>query len=198
MAPVGSVAHATRPMPGTAMISPICCPPRLPIFAREAWYGPFDGTCCASGDVGTTWSYRHSKLVPSRIRVIRPIWTSPVVVEDVVGEPGGHELVEEEISVVGPKRVEVPVTPNLRFDLWVLNMGAETDRNVEVTLTIPQAPAPIVRTLAIRRIVPWAVNDTILHFGNLDAVQPGKTIVVIRIGLPGATPLRYPVTFTRG
>jgi len=168
------------------------------LIAREAWYGPFDGTCCASGDVETTWSFRHSKLVPSRIRVIRPIWTSPVLVQDVLGEPGDHELVEEAIDVVGPKRIEVPVTTALRFDVWVLNEGTETKRNVKVTLTIAQPRGPVVRTLMIRRIAPWAVDDTILHFGNLDAVRPGKTSIVIRIGLPGATPLRYPVTFTRG
>lgn len=167
------------------------------VIAAEAWYGPFDGTCCGSGSVETTWSYRAGKLAPSRIRVIRPIWTSPVLVVDMLGQPGDHELVEESRDVVGPRRIRVELTPALHFDVWLENLGVTTKRNVKVTLTIPQSPAPIVRTLTIPHIAPYSVDGTILHFGDLAAVRPGKTSIVIHIGLPGAMPLRYGVTFTR-
>jgi hypothetical protein len=169
------------------------------VIAAEAWYGPFDGTCCGSGSVETTWSYRAGRLVPSRIRVIRPIWTSPLLVVDMLGEPGDgdQELVEESHDVVGPQRTKIVLTPALHFDVWFENLGMATKRNVKVTLTIPQSPMPIVRTLTIQRIAPHSVPYTILHFGNFTAVRPGKTTIVIGIELPGATPLRYAVTFTR-
>jgi hypothetical protein len=167
------------------------------VISAETWYGPFDGTCCGSGSVETTWSYRAGRLAASRIRVIRPIWTSPVLVVDMLGEPGDHELVEQSRDVVGPRRIRLELTPLLHFDVWFENLGVATKRNVKVTLTIPQSPAPIVRRLTIPSTAPNSVDDTILQFGDLAAVRPGKTSIVIRIGLPGATPLRYPVTFTR-
>jgi hypothetical protein len=29
------------------------------VIAREAWYGPKDGTCCPSGRTTTVWTYVH-------------------------------------------------------------------------------------------------------------------------------------------
>jgi hypothetical protein len=32
------------------------------VIAREAWYGPHDGTCCPSGRTMTIWTYRNRAL----------------------------------------------------------------------------------------------------------------------------------------
>jgi hypothetical protein len=32
------------------------------VIAREAWYGPHDGTCCPSGRTTTVWTYAHGAL----------------------------------------------------------------------------------------------------------------------------------------
>lgn len=32
------------------------------VIAREAWYGPNDGTCCPSGRTTTVWTYSHGVL----------------------------------------------------------------------------------------------------------------------------------------
>jgi hypothetical protein len=32
------------------------------IIAREAWYGPHDGTCCPTGRTTTVWTYAHGAL----------------------------------------------------------------------------------------------------------------------------------------
>jgi hypothetical protein len=32
------------------------------VIAREAWYGPNDGTCCPSGRTTTVWTYAHGAL----------------------------------------------------------------------------------------------------------------------------------------
>jgi hypothetical protein len=34
------------------------------IVTTEAWYGPYDGTCCGSGRARTTWIYRGGALQP--------------------------------------------------------------------------------------------------------------------------------------
>jgi hypothetical protein len=163
------------------------------ITTHEAWYGPYDGTCCGSGRVGTTWDYRAGRLAPRRIRVIKPIWTSPVQVVDMLAEPGDRALAEE----AEERRVKVVLMPSLHFDVGFENLSVATKRNVRVTLTIPQSPAPIVRTLTVRRL-PYSIGEAILRFDKLAAVKPGRTSIVIQIHLPGATPLRYPVTFARG
>jgi len=36
------------------------------ITAHEFWYGPADGTCCASGRAETIWAYRNGALQPTR------------------------------------------------------------------------------------------------------------------------------------
>lgn len=163
------------------------------ITTAEAWYGRYDGTCCGSGRVETTWDYRAGRLAPGRVRVIRPIWTSPVQVVEIFAQPGDRELAEEDDH----QRIKVELTPSLHFDVGFENLSVATKRNVRVTLTIPQSPAPIVRTLTITRL-PYSIGEAILRFDKLGAVRPGRTSIVIQIHLPGATPLRYPVTFTRG
>jgi hypothetical protein len=42
------------------------------VIAREAWYGPSDGTCCASGRARTIWTYERGRLRPIRTMVDRP------------------------------------------------------------------------------------------------------------------------------
>jgi hypothetical protein len=146
----------------------------------------------------TTWSYRDGRLAPSRLRVLRPMWTSPVRVLEAFAEPSDHELLEESDHREGSERVKLRLTSALQFDISFIDMGVATKRNVKVTLTIPQLPTPLIQTRTIRRITPYSSDGTLLHFGNLVGVRPGRTWVVIRIELPGATPIRYPVTFTRG
>lgn len=41
------------------------------VIGHEAWYGPQDGTCCASGRARTIWAYAHGRLRPSRTIVDR-------------------------------------------------------------------------------------------------------------------------------
>ena len=41
------------------------------IIAKEAWYGPNDGTCCASGRATTTWAYRGGRLKAVRTVVTK-------------------------------------------------------------------------------------------------------------------------------
>jgi hypothetical protein len=42
------------------------------LIVQEAWYGPNDGTCCASGRATTLWKYTRSSLHPSVTSVQRP------------------------------------------------------------------------------------------------------------------------------
>jgi hypothetical protein len=163
------------------------------VVTREGWYGPFDG-CCPSGRASATWSYRNGRFVRTGTRLVTPVWTSPVQVIDVLGEPGDHELSARN---VGGRRTTVPLTRDLHFDLLLENEGSVIKDSVKVTLTIRHGRSRIVRTRTIRRIVPWAVDDTVLHFTRLGSLQAGTAVVVIRIGLPGANPLVYPVRFTR-
>jgi hypothetical protein len=39
------------------------------VIAREAWYGPNDGTCCPSGRTTTVWTYAHGVLRAGRPKV---------------------------------------------------------------------------------------------------------------------------------
>jgi hypothetical protein len=41
------------------------------VVVSEAWYGPDDGDCCASGRVRTIWTYAAGKLRPTRTTVLR-------------------------------------------------------------------------------------------------------------------------------
>ena len=41
------------------------------IVVAEAWYGPNDSTCCASGRARTTWAYRTGKLTALRTVVTK-------------------------------------------------------------------------------------------------------------------------------
>jgi hypothetical protein len=41
------------------------------VVAHEAWYGPNDGSCCASGRAKTFWTYANGRLRPSRTIVER-------------------------------------------------------------------------------------------------------------------------------
>jgi hypothetical protein len=196
---VVGILTARQPLDARATHTPIEGVTRIDqgrVVAREGWYGPLDGDCCPSGIVKTTWRYRNHRLVPARMRVIRPTWTSPVVVTDVLTEYGHRELVDEESGAVGVEPTRVRVTRGLRFAVWLDNYGTAMKRNVQVTVTIPQPNGAIIRTAMVHRIVPGALHSTIVHFDNLAAVRPGKTALVIRIRLPGASPLRYPVTFT--
>jgi hypothetical protein len=47
------------------------------VVVSEAWYGSYDGDCCASGQARTTWTYAHSKLRPAHTTVIRKPRSSP-------------------------------------------------------------------------------------------------------------------------
>jgi hypothetical protein len=39
------------------------------VIAREAWYGPNDGTCCPSGRTTTVWTYNHGALQAGKPKV---------------------------------------------------------------------------------------------------------------------------------
>ena len=165
---------------------------RQKVIVSEAWYGPHDGTCCASGQARTTWTYANGKLRPTRTTILERPWSSPLLIYDVVGEPGDQELGRYELT-------RVVATPNLRFAVSVNNEGHVTKRHVKVTLTIQQAPWPIVKTKTIDRITPWPLHPPTVFFGNLGRLQLGaKTTVTIDIDDPGTNPVRYPVIFTRG
>jgi hypothetical protein len=41
------------------------------VIAHEAWYGPHDGSCCASGRVRTIWAYSNGALRPTRTIIER-------------------------------------------------------------------------------------------------------------------------------
>jgi hypothetical protein len=44
---------------------------RRKIVVSEAWYGPEDGDCCASGRARTIWTYATGKLRPTRTTILR-------------------------------------------------------------------------------------------------------------------------------
>jgi hypothetical protein len=158
------------------------------VTTSEYWYGPFDGTCCGSGHAEVTWTYRHRHFMRTDTRILVPVWTSPVLVTDVLVNPGTHEL-------GGYRLPKVPLSPRLRFDVLLENEGSHTRRNVGVTLTIGTGASAIIRSLTIGRIKPWAVDDTVLRFTGVEGLKPGRTTATIQIGLPGANPIRYPIRF---
>jgi hypothetical protein len=41
------------------------------VIAEEFWYGPNDGTCCASGLARTTWTYAGGSLHPAQTLILR-------------------------------------------------------------------------------------------------------------------------------
>jgi hypothetical protein len=41
------------------------------VVAHEAWYGPNDGSCCASGQARTIWLYENGRLRPAKTIVER-------------------------------------------------------------------------------------------------------------------------------
>lgn len=41
------------------------------VVVSEAWYGPNDGDCCASGRARTIWTYAAGKLRPARTTILR-------------------------------------------------------------------------------------------------------------------------------
>jgi hypothetical protein len=159
------------------------------VVVTEAWYGPFDGDCCASGVARTVWTYARGKLRPTRTTIVRPPWTSPLRIFDVVAQPGEQEVHPFE-------RTRVHTSPGFRFVVTINNVGSVTKRNVEVTLRIRQSPSPIVETRTIERITPWQRPAT-LFFGHLGRLELGKrTTVTIDIGDRGTSPERYAVVFT--
>jgi hypothetical protein len=162
------------------------------VIVSEGWYGPHDGDCCGSGLARTIWTYAAGKLRPTRTTVLRPPWTSPLQIYDILAEPGDHELDQL-------RRTRLVATPNLRFAVMINNEGEVTKRHVKVTLTIRQPPAPIVETRTIDRIKPWPLHPPTVFFGHLGRLQlDSKMAVRIEIADRGASPLRYLVIFKRG
>jgi len=48
------------------------------IIAHEFFYGPSDGTCCASGRATTVWGYARGRLRPGTTTITRrPVTSSP-------------------------------------------------------------------------------------------------------------------------
>ena len=164
------------------------------VVVSEAWYGPQDGDCCASGRGRTIWSYAAGKLRPTRTTILQRPWTSPLRIDDVLGEPGDQEL--------NPfRRTRIVVAPGLRLAVSIGNEGHVVKRHVKVTLTIrqSQSPSPIVETRTIERIKPWARHSPTVFFGHLGRLRLGtKTFVTIDVADPGTNPVRYRVTFVGG
>jgi hypothetical protein len=140
----------------------------------------------------STWLYVRGKLEPTRVRITQQVWTSPVKLGEAFFVPGHGNLRGDAATPV-----KVLVIRGLRLNVFLANYGLATKRRVRVTLTIAQRPRPIVRSLTIAAMKPWDPNETFLRFPHLDGVRPGKTTVVLRVELPGAPPMRYPVAFTR-
>jgi len=158
----------------------------------EAWYGSYDGDCCASGRARTTWTCAAGKLRPTRTTILQKPWSSPLLIYDVLGEPGDQELGPDELT-------RVVATRGLRFAVSIDNEGHAIKRTVKVTLTIRQSPSTIVETRTIERITPWALHPPTVVFGHLGRLRfRTKTTVTIDIGDRGTNPVRYPVLFTRG
>jgi hypothetical protein len=162
------------------------------VIVSEAWYGPHDGDCCASGVAQTIWTYHAGKLRPTRTTILRKPWTSPLSMYDVLFEPGDQELDRD-------RRTRVVASKGLRLVVMLENLGEATKRHVKVTLTIRRSPSPIVETRTIARITPWQVHPATVFFGHLGRLPLGtKTAVTIDVADPGTFPVRYPVVFTRG
>jgi hypothetical protein len=162
------------------------------VVVSEAWYGPEDGDCCASGRARTIWTYTAGKLRPTRRTILQHPWTSPLRVAGVLAEPGDQEL--------DPfRRTRVVATPGLRFAVAIDNEGHVTERHVKVTLRIRQSRAPIVDTRTIERIKPWPLHPPTVFFGHLGRLRLGtKTVVTIELAAHGTNPVPYRVIFVGG
>jgi hypothetical protein len=160
------------------------------VIAPEYWYGPYDGSCCASGEAKTIWEYTNGKLRPSRTVILQRPWTSGLYIADVLAEPGDQEL-------HGDRTTRIVVSPHLRFAVAIATYGRDK-RHVSVRITIRQPSSTIVQTKTIDRISGDQLDPNVF-FGNLPTLQLGtKATVTIDAHDAGARPLRYPVIFTRG
>jgi hypothetical protein len=160
------------------------------VIADETWYGGYDGTCCGSGIAKTIWRYEHGRLRPDPTIVLQKPWDSPLVISDVLAEPG------DRAELGGQERTKM--SPHLRFVVMLDNESDVTKRNAKVTLAIRQLPSSIVQTRTIGRIGPWQFDPATVSFGNFGRLRLGRSTVTIEIDDPGTHPLRYPVLFTRG
>jgi hypothetical protein len=159
------------------------------VVAHEAWYGPYDGDCCASGRARTIWASDRGRLRPVRTTVLQKPWSSPLLIFDALGEPGDQELSRE-------RRTRVTMGDRLRFAVSIESLGNRTKRNVKLTLTIRRGSTrPIVRTRRIDRIAPLPADMATVSFGRLGQLHPGKATVTVEIADAGAYPVRYPVRF---
>ena len=70
---VGIVAPRQPLVPGTSHVplSNVVAIKRGQVVVSEAWYGPEDGDCCASGRARTIWTYAAEKLRPARTTILR-------------------------------------------------------------------------------------------------------------------------------
>lgn len=159
------------------------------VVVSEAWYGRYDGTCCASGRARTIWTYRGGRLRPSRTTILRKPWSSPLQIGDLLARPPLRELNTE-------KPTKIAASRKLRFVLVVANQGRAAVRHIAVTLTIGQPPSPIARTRIIREIVPG--EEATVVVGKLGRLRLRRTTVTINIHDRGTSPMRYPVILTRG
>jgi hypothetical protein len=160
------------------------------VVMKESWYGPYDTTPGGSGESVVTWRYESGRFVPTDTRIVEPVWRSAVGIADVIARPGYHPLWRFPRNSVNP----VPLTRELRFDLTFVNLGGRAKRNVTVTVTIEQAPSPIVRQLTIPHIQGWGQKT--LRIRHLDEVLPGSSALTVDIHQRGAHPKRFRVKFT--
>lgn len=129
----------------------------------------------------------RSTVAEQPFYIVGPIEKAVEKARQLAGEEEPEQAADEPAET--PEEARGPSRPRSEW--------RRTERNVKVTLTIPRPRAPIVRTLMIQRIAPWAFDDAISASETSMPFGRG-TSIVIRIGLPGATLLRNPVTFTRG
>ena len=170
-------------------LSHVAAVKRGKVVVSEAWYGRYDGTCCASGRATTIWTYAHGQLRPMRTKILQKPWSSPLLVRDIVAQPGDQELAEYEMN-------RVVASPRLRFAVTLMNEEDVTKRHVKVTLTIRQSSSPIVRTRTFDKIAPFDAET--VFFRNLSPVQLGTKSVTLVIHAVGTNPVRYRVIFIRG
>jgi hypothetical protein len=163
------------------------------VIAHETWYGAYDGDCCGSGQARTIWTYTRGKLRVAHTTILQEPWASPLLIYDVVAEPGNQEL-------TGDQTTKIVAAPGLRVAVSINNQGDVIKRHVKVKLTIRQALSmPIVQTRTIDEIKAWPLYPPTVSFGNLWPLQLGiRTTATIFIEEPGANPVRYRVIFTRG
>jgi len=106
----------------------------------------------------------RSTVAEQPFYIVGPIEKAVEKARQLAGEEEPEQAADEPAET--PEEARGPSRPRSEW--------RRTERNVKVTLTIPRPRAPIVRTLMIQRIAPWAFDDAILRFGNLDAVRPGN------------------------